>query len=370
VGTIVASSAFCGYAAFRWPYQPLRAAQDLGADSPTLGPLELRERSGRTVTSVDLGDRVAIASFIFTSCPLSCPRITSIMQGLQGRLSATDVLLVSFSVDPERDTPEVLSKYAQRYGASPDRWWFLTGPKSAIYDLILDRFRLPITAATGPVAEGTEPIQHSERLVLIDRGRIVGYFDSHDASAIDSLVSKATRLSLPAWVTRLPTLNATLNGLSAGLLFAGWLLIRRYRRVEVRVHSSPTDEPGAELPPWPHPLVRGHIFCMISAVAASAVFLGCYLYYHYKAGSTSFSQGGPLRVAYLSILLSHTLLATISVPLILVTIRRGWFDQRPRHVTLGSLTLPIWLYVGVTGVVIYLMLYHLPAFAATVSSLP
>lgn len=312
------------------------------------------------MTSDDLAHRVAIASFIFTRCPLSCPRITGVMQGLQDRLAGTDVRLVSFSVDPEHDTPEVLAKYAERYGASPDRWWFLTGPQTTIYELIRDRFQLPVTQTTGPVGDDTESILHSDRLVLIGHGRIVGYFESNDTKAVDTLIAKARRLSLPAWVANLPSVNATLNGLSAGLLFAGWLLIRRYRRGEAASQGLPTSESLIRPGPWFHPLVRGHIACMVSAVSASALFLACYLYYHYRAGSMAFAHGGPLRVAYLTILLSHTLLATLSVPLILVTVRRGWAGQLGRHTAIGSLTLPIWLYVGVTGVVIYLMLYHLP----------
>ena len=82
--------------------------------APSIGPFRLEERSGRTVTGDDLADRVAIASFIFTRCPLSCPRISGIMQGMQSRLAGSDVLLVSFSVDPEHDTPEVLRAYAER----------------------------------------------------------------------------------------------------------------------------------------------------------------------------------------------------------------------------------------------------------------
>lgn len=99
---------------------------------------------------------------------------------------------------------------------------------------------------------------------------------------------------------------------------------------------------------------------MMAAVCTSTLFLACYLYYHYRAGSMPFGQGGMLRVAYLSILLSHTLLATASVPLILMTLWRGWRGQLNRHVSIASVTLPIWLYVAVTGVVVYLMLYHLP----------
>jgi uncharacterized membrane protein YozB (DUF420 family) len=90
------------------------------------------------------------------------------------------------------------------------------------------------------------------------------------------------------------------------------------------------------------------------------LFLVCYLYYHNRAGSVPYSHGGTSRLIYLSILISHTLLATASVPLILLAVSRAWRGQLDRHVSIASVTLPIWIYVAVTGVVIYVMLYHLP----------
>jgi protein SCO1 len=359
LGTLVVSSAICLFGASRDPRRPPRAAEDLGTASQPVGPFRLEERSGRTVTQDDLADRVAIASFIFTRCPLSCPRISSIMQGLQGRLAGSGVQLVSFSVDPEHDTPEVLRAYAERFGAAPDRWWFLTGPKSVIYGLIRDRFQLGVMEAPAPAGSEAEAIVHSDRLALIDHGRISGLFESNDQDAVDALIARARRRALPGWVARLPSVNATLNGLSACLLLAGWIMIRRYRSA-TEGRPLPADRPGPPGRIWDQPLVKGHIACMIAAVVTSALFLGCYLCYHSMAGSMPFAQGGFLRVAYLSILLSHTLLATVSVPLILITVRRGWRGQLDRHVSIASVTFPIWLYVAVTGVVIYLLLYHLP----------
>ncbi len=102
------------------------------------------------MTQADLADGVWIAAFIFTRCPLSCPRISSVMKGLQNRLAKTNVLLVSISVDPEHDTPAVLTAYADRLGASAERWWFLTGPKSSIYDLVQNRFKLALAETPVP----------------------------------------------------------------------------------------------------------------------------------------------------------------------------------------------------------------------------
>jgi protein SCO1/2 len=365
--TIVVASAICYFGAGRAAQRPPRAAEDLGTASQPIGPYRLEERSGRTVTEDDLADRVAIASFIFTRCPLSCPRISGIMQGLQGRLAGTGVQLVSFSVDPEHDTPEVLRAYADRFGASTDRWWFLTGSKPVMYGLIRDRFQLSVMEAPAPTGSETEPIIHSDRLALIDHGRITGLFESNDPKALDALVARASRRALPVWVARLPTVNATLNGLSACLLFAGWIMIRRYHAT---IPVGPPPDGGAPTPGtiWDQPLVKAHIACMAAAVVTSALFLVCYLYYHFRSGSMPFAQGGLLRVAYLSILLSHTLLATVSVPLILMSVRRGWRGELDRHVTIASVTFPIWLYVAVTGVIIYLLLYHLPVFDSSTGS--
>src|SRR5262249_26888082 len=98
LGAIFLSAGAGLRAAGRVPPATARTAHDLGAAARSLGPFRLEERSGRIITAEDLADRVVIASFIFTRCPLSCPRITGVMKGLQSRLAGTDVLLVSFSV--------------------------------------------------------------------------------------------------------------------------------------------------------------------------------------------------------------------------------------------------------------------------------
>ena len=114
------------------------------------------------------------------------------MKDLQERLGRNNVLLVSISVDPDHDTPSILTEYANRYGASGDHWWFLTGPKAATYDLVLNRFKLAVgeTPLSDPTPE-TESITHSDRLALVDRGRIVGLFESSDPRALDDLVGSA-----------------------------------------------------------------------------------------------------------------------------------------------------------------------------------
>ena len=105
------------------------SAQDLGDAGFLLGLPAAERRTDRHRRRPR--GRVWIASFIFTHCPLSCPRITTIMKGLQEKLERQPALLVSLSVDPEHDTPEVLADLRPPYEAEPDRWWFLTGPKSS-----------------------------------------------------------------------------------------------------------------------------------------------------------------------------------------------------------------------------------------------
>jgi protein SCO1 len=283
------------------------------------------------------------------------------MQGLQSRLAKTSVQLVSISVDPDNDTPAVLTEYARRFGASPDRWWFLTGSKPLIHDLVQNRFKLGLMESTPEErAAGAEAISHSDRLVLVDRGQIVGFFDSTDAQSLDTLVARSTRASLPRWVRMLPAVNAGLNTLCTLFLLAGWRFIRQ-RAVAFKGDTVPDLLERPRLALSDQPSVRAHATCMISAVITSAVFLASYLVYHSQAGSVSFPHRGGLQKFYLTILASHTFLAIVVVPLVITTLIRALKRNFPAHQRIAQLTFPIWLYVSVTGVVIYLLLYHLPA---------
>jgi protein SCO1/2/putative membrane protein len=342
LGTILVSALVCAAAAGPGPGAQ-RAGENLGDQPLPVGAFGLTERSGRTITNTDLADRVWIASFVFTHCPLSCPRISSVMKGLQGRLAETPVQLVSITVDPERDTPDVLTEYARKFGADANRWWFLTGPKPNVERLIVERFKLGLAAAApGDVQAGAESFTHSDRLALVGRGnRITGYFDTKDPHEIERLVERAKGLTNEApavapWVRTLPGINAALNGGAAVLLVFGWWLIRAGR-------------------------VRAHATCMISGVAVSGLFLACYLVYHFQIrGGVPFRGTGPIRLVYLTILLSHVLLAMAIVPLVALTLTRALRSQFARHARIAKVTFPIWLYVSITGVVIYLMLYRLP----------
>ena len=213
--------------------------------------------------------------------------------------------------------------------------------------------------------------RHSDRLALVDRGRVVGYFESTDQGALDELVARWRRLAQPGWVLRLPTVNASLNALCAVFLLAGWFSDSASaghlgRRPGTSVCARPGS--GALLS---QPAVRGHVVCMLLAVATSALFLTCYLAYHYQAGSMPFRHAGIRRWAYFTILLSHTFLATFGVvPLVAATLVRAARRDFARHAKIAQVTFPIWLYVSVTGVLIYLMLYHWPMTTAWDQSRP
>jgi uncharacterized membrane protein YozB (DUF420 family) len=134
-------------------------------------------------------------------------------------------------------------------------------------------------------------------------------------------------------VSDLPTLNAALNAVSAILLVTAWFLIKA-RRIEA------------------------HRRCMIAAFTTSALFLTSYVIYHAQVGSKSFPGTGMLRQIYYTILVPHVILAALVLPLAIVTLRRGLRRDDIRHRRIAKVTLPVWLFVSVTGVIVYLMLYQ------------
>src|SRR5688572_18526126 len=135
-------------------------------------------------------------------------------------------------------------------------------------------------------------------------------------------------------ITLLPTVNAVLNSISAILLVWGYVLIRRKR-------------------------IATHRKVMQAAFATSCLFLICYLLYHSQVGSVRFQKTGAIRTVYLGILLTHAVLAATVPALAIITLRRGRAGRYDRHRRIARWTLPIWLYVSITGVVVYAMLYHL-----------
>lgn len=161
------------------------------APPPVLGRVPdfaLTNRDGRTVTRADLAGRPWVADFVFTRCALSCPLMTERMADLGRGREEPPFRRVSFTVDPEHDTPEVLARYAERY-AAPDDWLFLSGPAAEVYPLVREGFLLAVEPSPPPgTASPQEPILHSNRFVLVDgEGRIRGYYDAFDDEAMERL---------------------------------------------------------------------------------------------------------------------------------------------------------------------------------------
>lgn len=168
-------------------------------DPPILGAVpafRLVERAGGVFSSAELTGKVWVADFIFTRCAGTCPGMSRQMEELQATLKALprwkEVRLVSFSVDPTNDTPEVLRDYADSYKADRRQWLFLTGPRQDVWKLTKEGFKLP-------VGEDTEnlqmPITHSTRFALVDQqGRIRGYYDALDAAAREKLAADVEKV--------------------------------------------------------------------------------------------------------------------------------------------------------------------------------
>ena len=316
-----------------------------------LGDFTLTARDGREIHASDLRGKVWIASFIFTRCSGPCPQVAAAMAELQKEFaSQPDVRLVTFTVDPEYDTPKILTQYAERFHADPDRWLFLTGKEADVYKLLRDGFKVGAERNTDPGATPGEAVNHDTHLAVVDRdGHVRGYF-----SALPDLESDNPEKDVRENTARLrakvydllvgfyPPLNASLNAAAGVLLLLGYAAIRRG-------------------------LIRLHVACMLSALAVSAVFLGFYLYFHLvvmHSQPTRFNVRWPdapkwVEIVYLVILTSHTILAAATAPLALYTASLGLRNRLARHVWIARWTLPIWLYVSVTGVVVYWMLYRL-----------
>ncbi len=354
-----------------------------------VAPFTFTERNGDTVTRETLAGKPWVVNFIFTSCVMSCPANTTAMMKLAQACRDLDVRFVTITVDPERDTPERLRDYAEIYGADPEQWLFLTGEKEEIHKLIRQNFLLGVEERQGSDRLLGYEFAHSDQVMYLDaEGTIVGKFLSTDpvemtklrrvlagemeipeehkflvpepikepagaepaagkpvsippAPAIaETAETVEGKPAVPGWLAGLPAVNASLNGLATVLLLMGFVFIRQKQ-------------------------ISRHRNCMVGAFAVSIVFLACYLVYHfglqYYTGESSkrFPGEGFIKALYLTILISHILLA-MSVPILSVgTLIQAWNKNWDRHRIWASITFPIWLYVSVTGVLIYLMLYHL-----------
>jgi protein SCO1/2/putative membrane protein len=314
---------------------------DVAADSDKVlgqvGEIALTERSGRAVTTADLLGRPAVIGFFFTTCTTVCPPLTANMRRLQDDFAGTDVRLLSITVDPERDTTDVLTRYANSYTADPDNWWFLTGAEDEIYAWMRDGFHLAVDRLPDQDAVLGMQVAHATRLVVMDAtGAIRGYYDGDSEDGRLRARERALFFDTSPRSSSLPLLNARLNACATLLLILGYIAIR-------------LDKKGV------------HVALMLTASLVSAAFLTSYLTYHFivipELGPTPYNATGWRKTAYLVMLVTHIVLAVVNLPMVLRTLflasRKRWEDHR----RIARWTLPIWLYVSVTGVIVYLVLY-------------
>ncbi len=300
-----------------------------------LQPFSLTERGGTAVRDADLHGKVWVAHFFYSQCQGPCNKTLPAMRALQQRFAGKpDVMFVSISVDPADDTPAQLQKYAEDQGADPKQWLFLTGSEAEVHRVIRECFYHAVERNKDAKSAG-DAFTHSSALLVVDRrGVIDGYADGTAPDAAD-IVARHVR-AVAARKYFLPAVNAGLNALCTLLLIAGYAAIRRRRET---LHAS----------------------LMLLALAVSVLFLASYLYFHFavqQGRPTAFRGEGWVRPVYFTILLTHTVLAAAVAPLALYVAYQGLRDRRPRHVRVARWTLPVWLYVSITGVVVYWLLYQ------------
>ena len=280
---------------------------------------------------------------------------------------------ITITVDPEHDTVERMRKYADVYEAEPPEWLFLTGEEDEINRLVRSGFKVAAWENFGSDRLPGFEFAHSLSLIHVDaEGGVAGMYGSRDeqelivlqqvlkgrretppgnrpvplGATIDSAATPTPRPvetdqldQLPDWAQRLPTTNAMLNALATLLLIIGFSAIKAG---QVSLHRR----------------------TMLFAFGVSVAFLACYLAYHFAlhrytgTHGKSFEGTGGVVTAYYGILISHVLLAAAVPFLAITTIYRALAGQWEKHRRIARITFPIWLYVSITGVVIYWMLYH------------
>jgi len=190
-------------ALYRWigSHAPVNPATQPLRKIAIVPPFALTERSGKTITNHDLAGKIWVADFIYTTCPGPCPFITAGMAKIQDAVAQDpQVQLVTFTVDPETDTPAVLSAYADKFGADPNRWWFLTGPKKSVFDLIQNGFLQVVQDNSGqPPADGQFKVTHSTHLALVDGdGNLRNFYDGDRIEARADLLKDIKELESEA----------------------------------------------------------------------------------------------------------------------------------------------------------------------------
>ena len=154
-------------------------------DLGTVPAFQLTDQNGHAFDSASLQSHIWVADFIYTNCPGPCPRMSSQFKQVQTFLSGTQVKLISFTIDPEHDTPQVLFDYSRHFDARPGTWYFLTGPKDTLHSLALNGFKFRVS----------DDLEHDTHFALIDKqGHIRGYYQSFEPHAVDQVVADAKSL--------------------------------------------------------------------------------------------------------------------------------------------------------------------------------
>jgi len=349
-------------------------------DPEFVGEFSLIDQDGHPVTQETLRGKQWVVNFIFARCNLHCPQTCRKMMEFNRRLKDVDMKLVTLTVDPVNDTQEIMKKYSSIWGAEPDRWIFATGEPDEVVNLIRTGFKVTAWEEVGKEIPLGMEFAHDNHLLHIDEtGRILGRYHSFDDKELTSLemvlkgkketpeqnrpavieaVEAQTKAveeyeraqkgaatadpldKLPIWAKRLPMTNAMLNALATILLLTGYIAIKAKRP-------------------------KLHKLLMLQCFAISTAFLVCYLTYHYALHTYAdvrgkpFTGTGSIRAVYFTILISHVILATAVPVLAIVTIVKGFRENWDSHKRWAKVTFPIWLYVSVTGVIIYWMLYQM-----------
>lgn len=365
-------------------------------DPEHVDDFSLTDQSGKTITLADLKGRPWVASFIFTRCITQCPQMCSKIRDMLKEINKEQpnpVRFVTITIDPRHDSLEKIQEFAKIFGADSKQWLFLTGSEETINQLVRHGFKVAAWENFGTARLPGMEFAHSMHLIHVDEnGKILGRYESQNdldlhtlqrvlegkietpkrhkpalvGTLIDPRVAKTLSREpeaafgaqpsttggltpplstdplekLPPWAKRLPATNAALNGLSTILLLVGFAAIKAK---QVGLHKR----------------------MMLFAFCVSVLFLGCYLTYHFALHQYTGEHGKKfvgtpgLTKVYYAILISHVILAAAVPVLTSMTIWRGLKSQWDSHRKWAKVTFPIWLYVSVTGVVIYWMLYHL-----------
>ncbi len=390
--------------------EPIEATQKtviISFPSRALPEFEFPESAGGTVSRESMKGKRWLANFIFTRCAGPCPLMTRDVSELHRLVAQSnpDFRFVTFSVDPSYDTAEVLQKYAETFRADQERWKFVTGDETAMHDFIRRGFTQYVQPNLGDLRKPGFEVAHSNRAVLVnEEGVPVASFvmtipedvaklrriiegkdefpkpdlgltfsatsgenptvpltlvpvaedsdtesETTDGNKADDTTLPETPQArnrkidelLPTWAANMPTINASLNSACFVLLLSGLAAIKSGHRIR-------------------------HRNLMIVSFLVSVAFLVCYLSYHEVLYRFTQYRGRGFEGSiwatrvYFSILIPHVILAAL-VPILALRVFYLAFRERwPEHRRLAKITLPIWLFVSITGVVIYGMLYHWP----------